>query len=193
MRNVLVALALILLAPPFGAKERLQRRFDQRDGLPVAEVTLAQDSRGFIWIGSAGGLVRWDGQEMRRWVESRLAPSVYSIVACPGGAVFVHDDRGTVFEVVPEGLAPAPDAEGQPLRDDASIACDAADRLWAIAGGRIVHRDGARWSTLDSSALSGPGTRTASSRGALDDPSSSPGAASPGHARARRAPAGGCG
>src|SRR5262245_42655416 len=109
----LVALSMILLAPPCEAKERLQRRFDQRDGLPVAEVTLAQDSRGFIWIGSAGGLVRWDGQEMRRWVESRLAPSVQSIVACPRGGVFVLDDRGRLSEVVPEGLAPVPDDEGQ--------------------------------------------------------------------------------
>ena len=38
------------------------RHFNRANGLPVDEVTcLAQDSSGFIWIGSKEGLFRFDG------------------------------------------------------------------------------------------------------------------------------------
>ena len=61
----------ILAVCPTQARDRLVRHFDQLAGLPVASVgALAQDTNGFLWIGPNGGLVRWDGRELRPWANS---------------------------------------------------------------------------------------------------------------------------
>src|SRR5437867_569736 len=70
-RSHFVAIAALLsfLSVPEGiTKERLQRRFDLERGLPFSEVpSVKQDTRGFIWIATSGGLFRYDGVELRPW------------------------------------------------------------------------------------------------------------------------------
>src|SRR5688572_25580237 len=42
------------------------------DGLPQATVmTTLQDSKGFVWLGTEDGLVRFDGDELHRYAPSR--------------------------------------------------------------------------------------------------------------------------
>jgi ligand-binding sensor domain-containing protein len=56
-------------ADPVAARGRLIRTLGARQGLEVPSVaSLAQDARGFLSIGSVGGLLRYDG---RRSVASR--------------------------------------------------------------------------------------------------------------------------
>jgi diguanylate cyclase (GGDEF)-like protein len=75
LRSLLVGLALTaagagLHATPEPRHERLAdiafQHITQDQGLPNAIATaLAEDGRGFLWIGSPGGLSRWDGYRFR--------------------------------------------------------------------------------------------------------------------------------
>lgn len=77
-----------------------------REGLPDPTVTaIAQDSRGFIWVGTFGGLARYDGHrtivvEADGANVSELPDGyVRSIVALPGGDILVALDAGGVTRV----------------------------------------------------------------------------------------------
>jgi signal transduction histidine kinase/ligand-binding sensor domain-containing protein/CheY-like chemotaxis protein/HPt (histidine-containing phosphotransfer) domain-containing protein len=62
------------------------------DGLPQATVmTTLQDSRGFVWLGTEDGLVRYDGHELYRYAHSRT-----DVASLPGNFVWqVVEDAET--------------------------------------------------------------------------------------------------
>ncbi|MCM1579694.1 MAG: hypothetical protein NC078_12955, partial [Ruminococcus sp.] len=50
--------------------------FNERNGLPTGEANdVLQTSDGYIWIGSYGGLIRYDGREFRNYSSEGLLPS----------------------------------------------------------------------------------------------------------------------
>ena len=65
--------ALLIAAPAPAARwDRLAttvfHSYGREQGLPHPALTaLAQDRQGFIWIGTQGGLARWDGYRFRAW------------------------------------------------------------------------------------------------------------------------------
>ncbi|HEV8376762.1 MAG TPA: hypothetical protein VGR38_11095, partial [Candidatus Polarisedimenticolia bacterium] len=77
MRRVLGCLCVLsaFAAVEAFALERLQRKFDLERGLPFSEVnSVKQDTRGFIWIATGGGLYRYDGVELRGWPRDSFRP-----------------------------------------------------------------------------------------------------------------------
>ncbi|MBO8152169.1 MAG: PAS domain S-box protein [Candidatus Marinimicrobia bacterium] len=61
-------------------------RFDESDGLPDGPIySIAQDSDGFIWIGTSTGLCRFDGYSFRRYKIPGISPRpIKTIVGiCP--------------------------------------------------------------------------------------------------------------
>src|SRR5258707_14049357 len=107
MRGLVCAwLTLLLILPQrAAATERLQRIFDHHHGLPTDTVSdVAQDAAGFIWVATPGGLVRFDGAEMRRW-GGRLGVNVAMVRAGPDGTVVAVDDQGVLLRALPPGRA----------------------------------------------------------------------------------------
>src|SRR5688572_22844750 len=98
-RSALLALAFALTAADGAqAQERFFRLFDEQEGLSPSEVNaLAQDRVGFLWIGTQGGLVRYDGIEMRRWSPDVLDRQITTIAASPKGPVVVLRNFGALF------------------------------------------------------------------------------------------------
>lgn len=153
---VLTVLIVLATPPRLGAVERMFRLLDQRDGLPASEVVrLTQDARGFIWIGTFAGLVRYDGQEMRAWAPDRLNGHVSVLQAGPAGEVIVRVEpghRGDVdasglYRIVPGGIEPVPGPDDTPLRHVGAAAFGGdgqlcvsreADVLCRLAGGAWV-------------------------------------------------------
>ena len=81
-------------------------RIGVAEGLPHSVSTaVAQDRRGLIWIGTMGGLVRYDGYRMREFGDaagpSPDLPDAYvrSLLAVPDGGMLVGTNSG--------GLGPA--------------------------------------------------------------------------------------
>ncbi len=73
------------------------------DGLPSSQVTdIARDRRGFMWIGTAHGVSRYDGYHFRVYAHDDADPA-----SIPDGTVaqVYEDRRGTIWAVTPGGLS----------------------------------------------------------------------------------------
>jgi signal transduction histidine kinase/ligand-binding sensor domain-containing protein len=141
LSSALFTLLIALPAANLRAVERLQRRFGVDEGLPFSEIfSLAQDSRGFIWIATFGRLFRYDGIEMRPW--PRSSPGAFNgwVVAGPNGEVLVTDHLFRLYRVGAEELDPVAGPDGSQAVVGWPPAWDGAGQLWIVSGGRIVIR-----------------------------------------------------
>lgn len=122
------------------------RHFTMQQGLPQSSATvLAQDGEGFIWVGTQGGLARWDGYRFRSYLPAPNDPTslpdnyVLSLfkdkqnrlwIGTNGGGVARYDAQTDSFVRVPIG------ANGSSHVTVNSIAGDSEGGLWfATRGG----------------------------------------------------------
>ncbi len=138
------ALAGLCVGVPRGleAQTRLVERIGAAQGLLAGAVrSLAEDSSGFLWFGSVGGLHRWDGVQLRRWAPDEIRGWVNFLVTCPNGRLFAVEEPGRLWEVEEGGVErvapPTTDLATGPV----TIACDAANRLWVANWERVWRRD----------------------------------------------------
>jgi len=161
-----IAAALFLLAgwTAFDAAglERLQRKFDLERGLPFSEVnSIAQDTRGFLWITAGGGLFRYDGVELRPWAREPARRYMKSVATGPAGDVLVREgpgDSGRLYRVVGQGIEDVEGPVQEPLVITGPPVWDGRSHLWVMAGEHVWFRASrAGWSEL-------PGSRFGSER-----------------------------
>jgi signal transduction histidine kinase len=124
------------------AQDRLARRITSSGDIVLGGVrSLAQDSVGFIWLGTNDGLLRWDGIELRRWARDHLDSWINYMTVCPDGSLYVVEEGGTLFEISANGAVAVPRAAGErpPLhyRRTARARCPGAHRSYPVA-----YRDG---------------------------------------------------
>ena len=151
-------LALALCMGTATAKARLVRHFDQRAGLPVSSVTaLAQDIDGFLWIGTNGGLIRYDGREMRRWGRDATIGLIDLLVTGPGGEVIAREHpENRIFRVTSVGLEPLADPDGDEIRDVRDAAFTTDGSLYIIRGDDLlVQAPDGPWRTIPFSREAG--------------------------------------
>jgi signal transduction histidine kinase/ligand-binding sensor domain-containing protein len=123
--------------------------WSEKDGAPSQISALAQTEDGYLWIGSARGLFRFDGvkfEEFKPQPGVELpSHSIYSLMATPDGGLwiafapngigFIKDGTITVF--TRPGELP-----------DSPVHCFARDldgRIWAGSENGLLLRDGTRW------------------------------------------------
>lgn len=148
MNRPLHALVLALLAfilPDAAVEARAQqtyfRLFDAEHGLNPASVrSLAQDSAGYIWIGTEGGLFRHDGVQFRRWAGRDLDRTVTAIAASPAGPVVALRVGGALFTIASEGIEPVSGPERRPLSQVRDVAFDAEGGLWVVRREEVWRR-----------------------------------------------------
>lgn len=72
--------------------------FDDTNGLPTGEAnTVIQTKEGYVWIGSYGGLIRYDGTTFHNYSENGVFPSssIRSLFQDSGGRLWIGtNDRG---------------------------------------------------------------------------------------------------
>ncbi len=136
-----VALAC-LAATSLPGQARHFRLLDGRDGLVSPVVTaLAQDRDGLLWIGTSGGLFRYDGTRFERWAPDRLDTWIATITASKSGEVVVIDEKaGAVLEVRPDGARDVIGPNG-PLRGARAAVFDGSGALWVNVGSSLIRRD----------------------------------------------------
>ncbi len=133
------------------AVERLTRRFDERDGLPSISIfSLAQDAKGFLWVGTGGGLVRYDGVRMHRWDRGRLRNTVDRIAVGAANQV-VALQRGDLFRVVGGEVVAYRGRDGRPLTTVRDVQFSESGDLWVLLRDNdlLVHRARGDWKVLD--------------------------------------------
>lgn len=137
-------------------QERMSRSYDARDGLSAPTVfSLAQDSARFLWVGTIGGLYRFDGVEMRRWAADSIAGRVERLAAPGDGRVAALEETGSLWWGGPAGARSVHSSSGAPLRDVLDVAAGAVGELWVLReGGELWRRtsDGG-WHPLESDAF----------------------------------------
>jgi len=126
-------LAVLTLTTGVDAAHRFIRRFDETSGLTVSTVeALAQDHAGFLWIGTAGGLVRFDGQEFSTWAPGIISGEVEHVVPCPDTGVLAMTLRGDLYRTTDGGAEPVRGPGGVPLTGVSGATYDSSGRLWVI-------------------------------------------------------------
>ncbi|MBK8233575.1 MAG: hypothetical protein IPK72_24110 [Candidatus Eisenbacteria bacterium] len=136
-----LALLLVLCLDPPGASalDRLFRTYDERDGLSVSETSvLAQDSRGFIWIGTVGGLFRFDGTEIRSWAPRHLRHVVRRLCPGPEGALLVASKAEPLWLLRGERVDPVLGPDGAPLLAWTDVTYAADGSLWVLASDSLL-------------------------------------------------------
>jgi signal transduction histidine kinase/ligand-binding sensor domain-containing protein/FixJ family two-component response regulator/HPt (histidine-containing phosphotransfer) domain-containing protein len=100
----LLQLAAVVAAANEDSRSLRMQHLNTVNGLPQGTVMATlQDSQGFIWLGTEDGLVRYDGEKIRRYAYSRG-----SKVGLPGNFIraIAEDSRGDIWVAVKDrGIA----------------------------------------------------------------------------------------
>lgn len=131
------ALLLAVLAASDGSELPWSSRYDisnwsVAEGLPQTSITsIAQDERGFLWLTTFGGLVRFDGETFERFGvgKGEAGGQRFTAVACTGSTVWVGAQDGALFRLDDWGRAP-------PVR--VPLGVDVSEPVWDLT----AHRGG---------------------------------------------------
>jgi diguanylate cyclase (GGDEF)-like protein/hemerythrin-like metal-binding protein len=145
---VAVALTLVVVGDgdvSSSAAPPLLRNWDQAAGLPQATVSsLAQTDDGLLWVGTYGGLARFDGLSFRTLALEGDVPFEGLRVTClltdPGGTLWVGTDHGLVR--MRQGRL---ERVSLPLLESPHVTALFRDRrgtIWVATDGHGVFRNG---------------------------------------------------
>jgi len=101
-----VVLALAFAAPAVAQSVSIVR-FTVREGLAQSQIsTLLQDRDGFLWVGTQGGLSRYDGSRFVTWTAAEGLPDdvVTALAEDREGRVWIGTDSGAVAVRTPGGI-----------------------------------------------------------------------------------------
>ncbi|HEX7707237.1 MAG TPA: diguanylate cyclase [Thermoanaerobaculia bacterium] len=138
------ALALVLsidafaLDPSRALGEYTQRRWSVEHGLPQVSVTsIVQDREGYLWIGTFGGLVRFDGVTVTA-IPSRCSARILSLGLDPEGELWVGTERSGLCVVRNGVLVPFAPPDGQDIGGVAEIRPSRAGGILAATVNGLV-------------------------------------------------------
>ena len=133
--------------------------FGLRDGLPQSQVgPLAQDREGYLWVGTWGGLTRFNGERFDSFYIEDGLPSnrVQQLLVDHDGLLWVATAAGLAVWS-DHRLAPVDDARVAGVRCRA-LAEDAAGRLWVGTDRGLLRREGQTFRALSDGAGDSIGT-----------------------------------
>ncbi len=133
----------VLACGPARAQQLPLRSFGQRDGLANLVVSaLVQDRAGYLWVGTANGLYRFDGGRVRRHALGTAGDDtgIVALHVDPAGRLWVGTGKG-LFLLQGGRLLPVLRVDGKPLGLQAGqhLASVDADHLLVQSFGRL-HR-----------------------------------------------------
>ena len=102
MKILLIVVFLFSCLPQVNANHYYFKQIFLKEGLPSIVQTVLTDSKGFVWIGTKEGLVRFDGYELRKYTSVHDDPN-----SLPGNAVvnIVEDAQQQIWIVTTKGVA----------------------------------------------------------------------------------------
>jgi ligand-binding sensor domain-containing protein len=120
-----------------------------KEGVIGEILAIAQTSDGFIWVGTTGGLLRFDGSEFERYkpeVGSFPQPSwVSALLATPDGGLWIGNLSGGASFLKRGSITNYGEPEGMPPGRVRTFAQDSDGTIWAATAGGLAYFDGHRW------------------------------------------------
>ncbi len=150
MRGLLLCLLVYLFAPFAGpgcfAQSYYFKRYGADDGLAHNSVTsILQDKKGFMWIGTRGGLNRFDGYSFKTYRDHENPyghvgnTAVSALAEDRNGILWIGTGRG-VFSYDPDREVFTRLAEAG-LNNVNSLLADRQNNLWFASGGYLFKYD----------------------------------------------------
>ncbi len=123
--------SLLLLPASLLAQRHRFRYYTHRDGLKDTEVhCLLQDKTGFIWVGTAAGLFRYDGSRFTAFQLPGIANFIQALVETPDGTLWAGTSGGLAR--MRDGQLQLIDSLGWVgITGQSSLVSDAQGRLYA--------------------------------------------------------------
>jgi signal transduction histidine kinase/ligand-binding sensor domain-containing protein len=120
-----------------------------KEGVIGEVLAMAQTSDGFIWIGTTGGLLRFDGSEFDRYRPDEGSfpqPNwVSALLATPDGGLWIGNLSGGASFLKLGTIRNYGEAEGMPPGRVRAFAQESDGTVWAATAGGLAHFDGRRW------------------------------------------------
>ncbi|HEV2210693.1 MAG TPA: response regulator [Verrucomicrobiae bacterium] len=136
-------------------------RFEGTNGVPplvatnglLAKMVLAIhcDGSGSVWIGVAGGIVRYDGSRWTEFTQTNGAPGLFvrGIADGPDGTLWVGSEDGGLARFNGKVMTPVEQTKDLAVpRSVFNIFCDAKGTLWFATSMGVTRYDGVAWSSL---------------------------------------------
>ena len=160
-RLLALHLALVYCVPAYGMNrerklsELHHTSWTYADGAPGEVYALAQTNDGYLWLGTATGLFRFDGVRFQPYTphSGRAFPQRYvsSLLAVPDGGLWVGYRFGGVSFIVDGTATDYGTPEGLPSSAVRALARDRRGTIWLAAGqDGLVRLEGSRWSRVGS-------------------------------------------
>jgi signal transduction histidine kinase/ligand-binding sensor domain-containing protein len=137
------------------------RIYTASDGAPSEIDALAQTADGTLWIGSRGGLTRFDGVRFRAYPspgeEPLLATNIAALLAAPDGGLWIGLRPGGVRFLKDGHVTRYGNLDGLPAGTVQQFAFDRDGSLWAAVRSGLAHFNGKRWDLVtDASGFTRP-------------------------------------
>ncbi len=130
---VLLITSPLLLPDNANAQRRIHRTFDPTDGLVQSQIhAMHEDAQGYLWIGTLGGLSRWDGNEFVNFTAENGLGSKYirCLTEDEQGRILVGHYKGSITVVDGDSLSHIGEQQGLPN--------DSVHALLPLSGGRML-------------------------------------------------------
>jgi len=141
-RRLHSALFLLLLAAPADAQRLNFHNYTNVEGLPQKQVlAIYQDSTGYLWFGTHGGLSRYDGSEFRNYDTRNglAANSINQITEDAKGRLSVSTRGGGICFKQEESFQCLRAGKGLLHDNVRGVELDADGSLWAATEGGVSH------------------------------------------------------
>jgi signal transduction histidine kinase/ligand-binding sensor domain-containing protein len=132
--------------------------WSRRDGAPSDLTALAQTTDGYLWIGSRGGLFRFDGLRFQPYPFTSADPAlpasdIAALAADRDGGLWVGYRMGGITYLRGSTKVDYDKRNGLVSESTEQLLCRPDGSVWATADGRLMHFDGSSW--INYSALHG--------------------------------------
>lgn len=133
------------LSPEHEAKRLRAKVWRLEQGLPQNTVTsIVQDEQGYLWLGTFGGVARFDGMGFEVWdpTSGLLHPRVLALALGPDGSLWIgHERRGlTRLDPITRAVRPVPLPSPLSSSTVHGLAFDRG-RLWVATPGAAIQLD----------------------------------------------------
>jgi signal transduction histidine kinase/ligand-binding sensor domain-containing protein/CheY-like chemotaxis protein len=135
----------LCLAPDRDLTQYIHDSWGKRDGLPQDIITaLAQDSTGYVWVGTQEGLLRFDGAHFKLFDQDsspRLPfAMVHALLPAPGGTLWIGSEEG-LLRMRDGEITDCSQRLGLPSSIVNVLAIDHAGTLWVGTVGGLLAVD----------------------------------------------------
>ena len=124
------------------------------DGAPPQITTMAQTRDGWLWMGTADGLYRFDGVAFERITLPQRGmlgrALIYTLHALPNGDLMISHVRGGLSVLHADGsFAEIPDIPGKPMGPISAVDVDASGQIWVISSTGLYTRAQGSWRKVE--------------------------------------------